>query len=720
MSQRSRTEQNVSGMDSVAIPYRLFFESTNDAVFIVALPDDAEPGPYVEVNKAACDLLGYTREEILALKPRDIHAAPVEPEVWQAMKRDLVEEGLARFERRLLSADGRQVPVEFNCRVFWMEGARYCLAIFRDVSERHLSERILRDRQRDLEALINASEDMACLVLPDTQILQINVAGAKRFGMTPEEMVGKRILDLSPDDIRSGRLEVARRVVEKQETVVFDDFRDGMYLHHTIFPVSNDEGKVTRFAIFSRDITETQLRQSVDAMLNAMDRQVFAGDADKGLMRDCCTRLQKLFYSPLVCFCPQDGGGLLGVGPAGERLNKVHCEEILATVGSRSEREPVVHLRSSEVDRKVEGLFAALEPFDVKEAVAFRVGTGQSGSGLVIVTCQYPDLIGSALSRELFDHVRSRLSLALEMRAEQQQLMLLRKALESARNALFIANRDGHIIWTNEAFLEMCGFDAAEVIGATPAFLNSGRQGEAFYRNLWETISGARVWTGEMVECRKDGSEYTVLQTITPVLAPNGEVSHFIAIQEDISDRKRDEARIRYLAEHCPLTGLHNRHYLMTALRAFHRRVHHGRNSDGVGLLYLDIDLFKQVNDQHGHDVGDLLLQGFADRLQQVVRQDDIVARLGGDEFVVLLRGVCDATLANNVAQKILDSLRSPFLCDGNPFLITSSIGVAIAAPGLPWEPEELLRQADDAMYRAKALGRNRYALYRQTGASSN
>lgn len=712
MSRRSRTSNDSFSLEQVAVPYRLFFESSNDAVLIATFPDGAEPGLYVEVNKAACDLLGYTREELISMVPQDIHAEPVPPESWQSMKRDLQEEGLARFERQLLSADGRRIPVEMSCRVFWEQGQRFVLAICQDLSQQLLNERVLRDRQRDLVGLINASEDSASLVESDTRILLINRSGAERFRATPDELVGKRILELSPESIRSSRSEVARRVVENGETIVFDDFREGMHLHHTVAPVRDDEGAVSRFAIFSRDITDQVLRQTVDNILNALDRQILAGEGHSLMFSQVCEQLQQVFHSPWVAYFPDHGDDFISVGEA-ERIMRPCCRNRALMPDSGADAPYVDYLgfgQSNSPDSS--WLFRGLADFNVQHAVVIGIGSRHENGGVIILTTQFPRMIDSELARELFSNLSSRLSLALEMQVEQQQLMLLRKALESARNALFIANRDGHIIWTNEAFLDMCGYAMEEVMGATPSFLRPGQLGEQEYSRLWTTILGGQVWSGEILDRRKDGREYTVLQTITPVLDKQGEITHFIAIQEDISDRKRDEARVRYLADHCPLTDLHNRRFLMNALRAVHRRTENGRNADMVAILYLDIDLFKQVNDRFGHDVGDMLLKGFAERLLSVVRKDDIVARLGGDEFVILLRGVGDSDLANCVAQKILDSLRLPITCEGMEFSISSSIGIAVTQPDQPWQPEVLLRQADNAMYRAKALGRNRYTLY--------
>lgn len=289
------------------------------------------------------------------------------------------------------------------------------------------------------------------------------------------------------------------------------------------------------------------------------------------------------------------------------------------------------------------------------------------------------------------------------------QLRLLGTAVATAANAIFITDRNGEILWTNAAFCRLSGFSEAELSRQNPRILHSGVQPLSFYQELWRTILAGQTWTGEVVERNKDGSFYTVQQTITPMVGPDGKVSHFVGIHEDITRRKQAEARVEQMAYHDPLTGLPNR-------TLFHDRLAQAvaqakRNGGLVGLHFVDLDRFKLINDTLGHAAGDLLLQEVARRLENCVRATDSVARLGGDEFAVVQTELASADGAARLATRMLEALSRPFQVNGQKIHSSGSVGITVYPLDDPLG-NRLLENADMAMYRAKADGRNGYTFF--------
>ncbi|HKQ31531.1 MAG TPA: diguanylate cyclase [Burkholderiales bacterium] len=289
---------------------------------------------------------------------------------------------------------------------------------------------------------------------------------------------------------------------------------------------------------------------------------------------------------------------------------------------------------------------------------------------------------------------------------------LLAKVLASIANAVFITDNHGTIVWVNDAFCRLSGYTAREIIGQTPRMLKSGKQDDAYYKNLWCTISAGNVWRGEVVDRRKDGSVVTVDQVITPLLDNTGTITHFIAIQHDITSSKIANEREHHLAYHDALTDLPNRALFFDVLRQSFSRAK--RSARLLALLYIDIDDFKPINDQYGHHAGDQLLKVIAERLNAAVRKRDIVARLGGDEFAILQADIPHIDVAVGLAQKLLHTVSQPFMLEGRQVRTSASIGIA-SYPADLVEAEDLLRNADKAMYLAKQQGRNTYRLYDDT-----
>jgi diguanylate cyclase (GGDEF)-like protein/PAS domain S-box-containing protein len=295
-----------------------------------------------------------------------------------------------------------------------------------------------------------------------------------------------------------------------------------------------------------------------------------------------------------------------------------------------------------------------------------------------------------------------------ESRQVEADLRIAAAAFES-QEGMVITDARSVILRVNPAFTRMTGYAAQEAIGRTPSLLTAGRQGPDFYRAMWETLLRTGSWQGEIWNRNKSGEIYPCWLTITAVYDKEGQVTHYVGMHTDITQRKAAEEEIRHLAFYDPLTHLPNRRLLLDRLQQ--ALIASARSARQGALLFIDLDHFKTLNDTRGHDVGDLLLQQVAQRLLACVREEDTVARLGGDEFVVMLENLSDtaqgaAAHAKVVGEKIINALNQPFRLARHEHHTTPSIGIALFA-GDEDAVDDLLKRADLAMYQSKAAGRN-------------
>lgn len=282
--------------------------------------------------------------------------------------------------------------------------------------------------------------------------------------------------------------------------------------------------------------------------------------------------------------------------------------------------------------------------------------------------------------------------------------------LFNSRQCMLVCDVNALILRVNPAFTQVTGYTQNEVIGKNPSFLGSGRHDEDFYRKMWASINDTGVWEGEIWNRRKDGEVYPEYLTITAVKDSKGVVTNYVATFNDITQSKAAENEIRQLAFYDPLTKLPNRRLLSERLK--HAVKMSARSGKEAALLFLDLDNFKALNDTLGHAIGDQLLQQVAERLLACVREQDTVARLGGDEFVVMLENLGQHSLAavehvEVIANKILTTLNLPYQLAQYPYKNTPSIGVVLFNGRRQQTDDELLKQADIAMYQAKKAGRN-------------
>jgi diguanylate cyclase (GGDEF)-like protein/PAS domain S-box-containing protein len=290
-------------------------------------------------------------------------------------------------------------------------------------------------------------------------------------------------------------------------------------------------------------------------------------------------------------------------------------------------------------------------------------------------------------------------------KASELRDYLLVSALETVEHGVVITDINAQIEWANKAFETLTGFSRNEAIGVRPnELVKSGEQDPAFYQTLWDTILSGNTWRGEIVNRRKNGELYDEELVITPVKDQQGCIRHFVGIKQDVSERKRIQSELWELATTDGLTGFLNRRHFMASLENEFARVQ--RNNHRVAVLMLDLDHFKQINDNYGHPTGDAMLQHFAGIIRGELRKIDVVGRIGGEEFAIFMPDT-QAEPAMIFAERLRNQLAvTPLILQTHTISITVSIGIALmhADSG---SADCVLTKADKALYTAKENGRN-------------
>ena len=297
----------------------------------------------------------------------------------------------------------------------------------------------------------------------------------------------------------------------------------------------------------------------------------------------------------------------------------------------------------------------------------------------------------------------------VERHRAEDNLRLAGEVIESLAEGVAIINPDFRISSVNPAYTEISGYTLDEIIGNFPINHTALTRGGAMFEDMWSGVEEQGRWEGEYWNMRKNGEEYAERLSVTAITNSSGDVQQFSAIVTDITKRKQDEERILYQANYDSLTGLPNRSLFLDRLSQSITSM--GRAEKNLGLLFIDLDGFKLVNDTLGHDIGDLLLREMARRLGNCVRTGDTVARLGGDEFTIIMPHLEDHRNAPLVAQRVLDALTDPFLLGGHEAFVSASIGITIF-PDDAEDSLQLLKNADAAMYRAKEHGKANFQFF--------
>ncbi len=290
---------------------------------------------------------------------------------------------------------------------------------------------------------------------------------------------------------------------------------------------------------------------------------------------------------------------------------------------------------------------------------------------------------------------------------------LFKQLFDTTAESMVITDRNGIILEVNQAFSELCGYSAEEARGHNMNLVGSGRHDQAFYQEMWHALRHHGRWEGNIWNKKKDGSLYPAWLFINGLVDQDGQIAYFFASIRDMSELRKRERQVAFLAYYDILTRLPNRTSLLKALA---KAIIHNQESGQVLTVFcIDIDNFKLINDVFGPSQGDVLLAQAAKRLQSLLRDGDSLYRLGGDEFMYLMQETSDEAAVYLMANRLLDVMKEPFLFEeGRKVFLNISIGIS-NCPADGEAPQELLRNADLAMHKAKREGKNRYAVYNQS-----
>ncbi len=559
--------------------------------------------------------------------------------------------------------------------------------ILQDVRARLQTEAALGSQEERLRATIGAIPDLLYVLDEHGTFVEVLSDAALLRGGRGQNLLGKRLHDVLPPEDAEPLLVHLQRTLALQttQTFVFDlQSKQGVRrFEGRAHALKQAPGQPRTLVLLARDVTE---RSEAEAALQASEKRFRS-------------LLQNVGAVAVQGYTPD--GTITYWNAASERLYGYTAEE---AVGRNLFMLVVPHTLRNALQEVLLEMQTSPDAF-VSQELTLVHKNGQE----VPVYCSHTAVYAHGAVAEFF---RFDMDLA-ERRRTEAELRVAATAFE-AQEGMMVTNARREILRVNQAFTRISGYEDHEVIGQNPSMFSSGWHDNAFYAEMNQTLEQQGHWEGEIWNRRKNGDIYPQQMHISSVSDDDGRVTHYVATLIDITQRKAAEDQIRQLAFYDPLTGLPNRRMLMDRLQ--HALAGSARSGACGALLFIDLDHFKTLNDTLGHDKGDLLLQQVAHRLMDAVREEDTVARLGGDEYVVMLEGLdaqrtVAAGQATQVGEKIIAALNAPYRLAGHEYHSTPSIGLTLFS-GHEVVLDELLKQADLAMYQAKNAGRNALRFY--------
>lgn len=562
---------------------------------------------------------------------------------------------------------------------------RIVFGIIQDVSDRAHIQRKLAAEALRRRLVLEKSRDGLVLLRSDGSVAEFNPAFAEMLGYPPDELMQLHVWDW---DAQHGRAELEQLVGEHGLQHIQVETRH-----------RRKDG-----ACYDVEVSINGVDLEDGRYLFCLHRDISARKTAEAALRVSEARFRAIIEASPIPYALND-----------DQLNVTYLNEaFVRTFGYTQEDIPHVQdwwpkaYPDPEYRQKVMGLWQgklanaeregyAIEPIEVD----IRTRSGEEVTALVAVAPLGDASYGM--------HVVSFFDITARKRAEEK-LRLAATVFSHAREGIMITSADGTILDANGMFSQLTGYGLDEVRGKNPRLLGSGYHDKTFYAAMWSALREQGHWSGEIWNRHKNGKVFAEMLTISAVRDREGQTQQYVALFSDITSIKEHERQLERMAHYDVLTNLPNRALLSDRLhQAMAQAV---RRKSRVAVCYLDLDGFKAVNDQHGHKAGDQLLITLAARMKQVLRESDTLARIGGDEFVVLLLDLSEDDAHFPILDRLLAVIAEPVLLGDLQLQVSASLGVTYYPQQLAVDADQLLRQADHAMYHAKQTGKNRYCLF--------
>lgn len=660
--------------------FKLFFDE-NSSVMLLINPDNGE---IIEANKSAKNFYGY--KNLTTMSINDINTLP--PETLKEKREDAFKktQNFFIFDHKLASGEIR--TVEVNTSKITMDNKEILFSIIHDITHKielenrvkkqHEQEKLLKERYK---SIIENMSNGIIILKPHQKnftIIELNKVAIEIDHLNEKKTLGKNIVEIFPNIKNNGLLDVIRRVsntghAESTPLTFYNDRDISEWREYYIFKLSSDEIVLLYKDNTPQKLLEKELKKSEQLkkdILNTLPLMTWVKDLE-GVYLGCNNKFEEYFGAKekdIIGHTDYDF-----VNPLTAKIFRNNDIIAIAKDKAHTNEEWITYPNG---ERKL--LKTTKVPLKDEENKSFGiVGIG------VDITQESQQLEGLKLYSSIFINTKE---------------------------AILVTDAEGKIIKINDAFTAITGYYEDEVLGRKPNILKSGKHDQKFYKYMWEDIKLYGFWSGEIINKRKNGNLFTELLTISSVKDKHDKDKFYVALFNDISLIKQNEKDLKALAHFDALTSLPNRVLLLDRIQ---QAIYTSKRTlIPFALAFLDLDGFKTVNDEYGHNIGDALLIHISKTLQDMVRESDTVSRLGGDEFILVFSNLNDEDPIENFCERILKKISDPLKIQNHTINISASIGVVIHNIARTYTPEFLIREADKAMYDAKNSGKNKVIIH--------